>query len=215
MQRVVPLIVLWSSLSACQQNATPDVVSIAQRAMPAVVNVVGGVDGTESLGSGFVVDRGQVATNYHVVAEREVIAIVFEAGAPIPARVVASDSEADLALLAYAADTDTAEALVLSPAAAEPGEWAIAVGNPFGLSRTVSVGVVSAVGRVMGQGPLADMLQTDAAINPGNSGGPLLNADGLVIGMNVAVVGRIGGSQGIGFAIPGHRIRAFMSRYSE
>ena len=111
---------------------------------------------------------------------------------------------------AVGVELEDAHALELAARPPRLGQWVLAVGNPFGLGRSVSAGVVSATRRAIGSGPLADLIQTDAAINPGNSGGPLLDAEGHVLGMNVAVVGRAGGSQGIGFAIPATSLQAFL-----
>ena len=155
-----------------------------------------------SLGSGFVFDeRGYVLTNYHVVARGSRIQVSFEDGTDFTAKVVGTDPGGDLAVLKIqdekkfpAAPLGTSGDLML-------GEPAIAIGNPFGLNQSVSIGVVSALHRpVRAEGhSYYDFIQTDASINPGNSGGPLLNADGNVIGVTSAVLAT---GQGIGFAIP-------------
>lgn len=207
---------LFLLLSAgCQRPL--DFAAIAERALPAVVNIAAPrIAGTAispgtsidndvtSIASGFLVGPDSVVTNLHAIAGQEVILVVFAAGTPMVATLVKSYENSDLALLRIA--PVQALPLTISRSAPRAGDWAVALGNPFGLSRTVSVGVVSATERVIGSGPLADLLQTDAAINPGNSGGPLLDASGEVIGVNVAVVGRVGGSQGIGFAVPAKRV---------
>ncbi len=163
---------------------------------------------TNSLGSGVVIDpRGYVVTNYHVIERGSRIKVGFSDGRELVAKVVGTDPQSDLAVLQVKAD---APLPVLPLAAGEPmiGETAIAIGNPYGLSHTVTAGVVSALHRQLKteQASFYDFIQTDAAINPGNSGGPLLNADAEIIGINTAIYG--GDAKGIGFAIPAERVRA-------
>lgn len=169
----------------------------------------------QGLGSGFVISEdGYIVTNDHVAGNAARITIAFPNGTQMPARLVGSDPETDIALLKvepteplpYLGFEETGSAIV--------GEWAIALGNPFGLFEaaepTVTVGVVSAIGRDFPaqQGrTFRDMIQTDAAINSGNSGGPLVDALGRVIGMNTFIFSRTGGSVGLGFAVPTWRIR--------
>ena len=168
----------------------------------------------QGLGSGFVVSPdGYIVTNDHVAGNATKITIAFADGRQLPAELVGSDPETDIALLKVTAteplpylDYETREGAIV-------GEWAIALGNPFGLFEatepTVTVGVVSAVGRDFPaqQGrTFRDMIQTDAAINSGNSGGPLVDALGRVIGMNTFIFSRSGGSVGLGFAVPAWRI---------
>jgi len=161
-----------------------------------------------SLGSGFIIDSdGFVVTNNHVVQEADEIKVTTADGRSFDVEVVGKDPKTDLALLKIKGkgpfpylsfgDSDTLRV----------GEWVIAVGNPFGLSHTVTVGIVSAKGRTIRQGPYDDFIQTDASINPGNSGGPLLNVRGEVIGVNTAIFSRTGQSAGIGFAIPSNLAR--------
>ena len=161
-----------------------------------------------SLGSGVVIDpRGYVVTNYHVIARGSRVKVGFADGRELVARVAGTDPQSDLAVLVVKAD---APLPALALAAGEPmiGETAIAIGNPYGLSHTVTAGVVSALHRQLKarDASFYDLLQTDAAINPGNSGGPLLNVDGEIIGINSAIYG--GDAKGIGFAIPAERVRA-------
>jgi S1-C subfamily serine protease len=162
-----------------------------------------------SLGSGVIVDpRGYVVTNYHVIARGSRIKVALADGRELLARVVGTDPRSDLAVLEVERQDD--EPLPAAPLAeGEPmiGETAIAIGNPFGLSHTVTAGVVSALHRQLrgDEGTFYDLVQTDAAINPGNSGGPLLNVDAEVIGINTAIYG--GDAKGIGFAIPAERVR--------
>jgi Do/DeqQ family serine protease len=155
-----------------------------------------------SLGSGFVFDeRGFVLTNYHVVARGSKIQVSFEDGTDYTAKVVGTDPGGDLAVLKIESDKRFPVAPLGSSNDVLLGEPTIAIGNPFGLNQSVSVGVVSALHRtVRAEGrSYYDFIQTDASINPGNSGGPLLNADGNVIGVCSAIYAN---AQGIGFAIP-------------
>jgi Do/DeqQ family serine protease len=155
-----------------------------------------------SLGSGFVFDeRGFVLTNYHVVARGSRIQISFEDGSDYTAKVVGTDPGGDLAVLKIESEKKFPAAPLGSSADLTLGEPAIAIGNPFGLNQSVSVGVISALHRTVHAENRSyyDFIQTDASINPGNSGGPLLNADGNVIGVCSAIYAN---AQGIGFAIP-------------
>jgi serine protease Do len=154
------------------------------------------------LGSGFIISPdGDIVTNNHVVDGATEIKITMSDGREFTAKILGRDPKTDVALLKIEARNlpliplgDTSEIQV--------GEPVMAIGNPFGLEQTVTTGIVSATGRVIGEGPYDDFIQTDAAINPGNSGGPLINARGQAIGINTAIVSRSGGSVGVGFAIP-------------
>ena len=155
-----------------------------------------------SLGSGVIIDpvKGFILTNNHVVANADEISVRLDNGKDYEAEVVGRDPKTDLALIKTKKKMDTTASEPLGDSdKAQVGEWVMAIGNPFGLERTVTVGIISAKGRVIGAGPYDDFLQTDAAINPGNSGGPLFNMKGEVIGINTAIVAS---GQGIGFAIP-------------
>ncbi len=161
-----------------------------------------------SLGSGVIIDpRGYVVTNYHVIARGSRVRVGMSDGRDLLARVVGTDPSSDLAVLEVKSDSPLPFAPLFQ---GEPmiGETAIAIGNPFGLSHTVTAGVVSALHRQLKTDEVSyyDIIQTDASINPGNSGGPLLNVDGEVIGINSAIYG--GDAKGIGFAIPADRVRA-------
>ncbi|MGH9388614.1 MAG: trypsin-like peptidase domain-containing protein, partial [Vicinamibacteria bacterium] len=163
-----------------------------------------------SLGSGVIIDeRGYVVTNNHVVENADDIEIQFSDERRFKAEVVGNDHATDLAVLKIKTDANEtfhhvdfgdSDALVV-------GEWVLAMGNPFGFGHTVTAGIVSAKGRVIGQGTYDDFVQTDAAINPGNSGGPLVNMKGQVIGINSNIISNSGGSMGIGFAIPSNMTR--------
>src|SRR5437660_239445 len=154
------------------------------------------------LGSGFVVNAdGYVVTNNHVVDGATEIRVKFADGRELPGRVVGRDPRTDLALLKV--EGHGLPTIPLGDSSAlRVGEPVMAIGNPFGLEQTVTTGIVSATGRVIGEGPYDDFIQTDASINPGNSGGPLLNVQGQAIGINAAIFTQTGGSVGIGFAIP-------------
>jgi serine protease Do len=155
-----------------------------------------------SLGSGFLVSAdGYLVTNNHVVAGGGEIVVKLDDGSERPAKVVGTDPLTDLALLKI----DAARVPVLPLGDSDRlqvGEPVMAIGNPFGLSQTVTTGIVSAKERFIGSGPYDDFIQTDASINPGNSGGPLIDSRGAVVGINSAIFSQTGGSVGIGFAIP-------------
>ncbi len=159
-------------------------------------------------GSGFIIDpEGFILTNYHVVEGAEEITVALEDDKEYTAEVIGSDSKTDIALIKISRENGGKKPfpfLKLGDSQnLEVGEWVMAIGNPFGLSHTVTVGVVSALSRNIGAGPYDEFIQTDASINPGNSGGPLINIKGDVIGINTAIIsGNSGGNVGIGFAIP-------------
>jgi serine protease Do len=153
-----------------------------------------------SLGSGFIIDReGYIITNNHVIEGASEIRVRLSTQREFEAEVVGRDSKTDLALIKVKSFQDLPVEELGDSDKLEIGEWVMAIGNPFGLSHTVTVGIVSAKGRVIGSGPYDDFIQTDASINPGNSGGPLFNMNGEVVGINTAIVAT---GQGIGFAIP-------------
>jgi serine protease Do len=154
-------------------------------------------------GSGFVIRKdGVVLTNNHVVENAKVITVVLSDGRELDAKVMGRDPKTDLAVLKIDPASGLPTARLGDSDALEVGDWVVAIGNPFGLSNTVTAGIVSAKGRTIGAGPYDDFIQTDAPINPGNSGGPLLNERGEVVGINTAIFSQSGGSVGIGFAIP-------------
>ena len=153
-----------------------------------------------SLGSGFIIDKqGTVVTNNHVVEDADEIRVILKDGQEFDAEVLGRDANTDLALIKIKVEKDLPTLQLGSSASLEVGQWVVAIGSPFGLEHTVTAGIVSAKGRVIGSGPYDDFIQTDASINPGNSGGPLINLQGEVVGINTAI---IAGGQGIGFAIP-------------
>ncbi|MDQ6994401.1 MAG: DegQ family serine endoprotease [Mariprofundaceae bacterium] len=155
-----------------------------------------------ALGTGFIVsNKGYIVTNNHVIKGADEIIVKTSNGKEYKASLVGSDEKLDVALLKIKAKHLHAAKLGNSDVL-RVGDWVIAIGNPFGLEQTVTAGIVSARGRVIGSGPYDDYIQTDAAINPGNSGGPLFNSKGEVVGINAAIYTKSGGSNGIGFAIP-------------
>ncbi len=165
----------------------------------------GGSQKVQSLGSGFVVDaeQGIVVTNNHVIADADEIEINFSDGSKLKAELVGTDTKTDIAVLKVDPKLKKLTAVKFGNSdQIRIGDWVMAIGNPFGLGGTVTVGIVSARNRDINAGPYDDFIQTDAAINRGNSGGPLFNMDGEVIGINTAIISPSGGSIGIGFSIP-------------
>jgi serine protease Do len=158
-----------------------------------------------SLGSGFVVDgkEGLVVTNNHVIEGADEIIVNFNDGTKLKVeKVLGKDTKTDLALLKIAPKKPLPAVPIGSSDRLKVGDWVMAIGNPFGLGGSVTVGIISAKQRDINSGPYDDYLQTDAAINKGNSGGPLFNMEGEVIGVNTAIISPTGGSIGIGFAVP-------------
>ncbi|HWB55917.1 MAG TPA: trypsin-like peptidase domain-containing protein [Gaiellaceae bacterium] len=176
----------------------------------------GGGGGT-ALGSGFVVDKaGHVVTNYHVIEGADQVEVNFSGEDNIPARVVGADPSTDLAVLEIDAQARALTPLPLGNSdAIRVGDAVVAIGNPFGLERTVTAGIVSALQRQI-QAPngytIDEVVQTDAPINQGNSGGPLLNAKGEVIGVNSQIESESGGNVGIGFAVPINTVKEVVSQ---
>lgn len=143
-----------------------------------------------------------ILTNNHVVENAQMIMVRLSEDEEYEARVVGKDPPTDLALLKVDARRRLPASRLGDSDALRVGDWVLAIGSPFGLEQTVTAGIVSAKGRVIGAGPYDDFIQTDAAVNPGNSGGPLVNTRGEVVGINSAIFSESGGSVGIGFAIP-------------
>lgn len=153
-------------------------------------------------GSGFLISQdGYILTNHHVVGNADSIDVTLQDGKEFKAKIIGTDPKSDVALIKIESE-DLPFVELGDSDALEIGEWVIAVGSPFGLQATVTVGVVSAKNRGVQIAEYEDFIQTDAAINPGNSGGPLLNIDGQAIGLNTAIFSQSGGYMGIGFAIP-------------
>jgi len=168
-----------------------------------------------ALGTGFIISEdGYIVTNNHVVDSADEVLVKMRDGSEHEARVIGADSKLDVALLKIKASKLKAVTLGDSEKL-RVGDWVVAIGNPFGLEQTVTAGIVSAKGRVIGSGPYDDFIQTDAAINPGNSGGPLFNSRGEVVGINTAIYSRSGGNNGIGFAIPINLARSTVDELRE
>lgn len=196
-----------SSLGAFEK----DIVAVVKKTMPAVVNISTvtlvedfffGIYPSSGVGSGFIIDpKGYILTNYHVVEGARKIDVTLSEGKKYSGRVIGYDRRSDLAVIKI--DADNLPSLPLGDSdKLEPGQFAIAIGNPYGLNRTVTLGIISALNRTIIEPNgvrLENLIQTDAAINPGNSGGPLINIKGEVIGINTAIKSD---AQGIGFAIP-------------
>ncbi|HET8791265.1 MAG TPA: Do family serine endopeptidase, partial [Modicisalibacter sp.] len=165
-----------------------------------------------SLGSGVIVSaEGYVLTNHHVIRGADQIQVALRDGREALAEIVGTDPESDLAVLKI--DLDNLPVISFAQSQdAEVGDIALAIGNPFGVGQTVTMGIISAKGRNhLGLTPYEDFIQTDAAINPGNSGGALINAKGALLGINTAIFSRSGGSNGIGFAIPTNLAREILN----
>ncbi|HYF55106.1 MAG TPA: Do family serine endopeptidase [Salinarimonas sp.] len=158
---------------------------------------------SNSAGSGFVIDpSGIVVTNNHVIGEANDITVILQDGTRLKAEVVGKDSKVDLAVLRVKTDKPLPAVPFGDSESIRPGDWVLAIGNPFGLGGSVTAGIISARGRNIESGPYDNYIQTDASINKGNSGGPLFNMAGEVIGVNTAILSPTGGSVGIGFAVP-------------
>jgi len=170
---------------------------------------------TSALGSGFIIDeKGVVVTNNHVIQGAEDIFIIMDGGEDFKAKVIGSDSEMDLAVLQIESDQKFKPVKFGNSDKARIGDWVIAIGNPMGLSGTVTSGIISAKNREIRMNRYEDFIQTDASINVGNSGGPLFNMDGEVIGINTAILGH-SGSIGIGFAIPSNSAKKVINQLIE
>lgn len=206
-----------SSLGAFEK----DIVAVVKKTMPAVVNISTvtlvedfffGVYPSSGVGSGFIIDpKGYILTNYHVVEGARKIDVTLSEGKKYSGRIVGYDRRSDLAVIKIEADNLPSLPLGDSDKL-EPGQFAIAIGNPYGLNRTVTLGIVSALNRTIIEPNgvrLENLIQTDAAINPGNSGGPLINIKGEVIGINTAIKSD---AQGIGFAIPINKAKQIAER---
>ncbi len=170
----------------------------------------------EARGSGFIIDAdGTIVTNNHVVKDAQSVSVTLDDGTVLPAKVVGRDSRTDLAVLRIDAGHKLPFLELGNSGAVRPGEWVIAMGNPFGLGGTVTAGIVSASGRDIGSGPYDNYIQIDAPINHGNSGGPLFSQNGQVIGVNSAILSPSGGSIGIGFAIPSDMVRTVVAQLEQ
>jgi serine protease Do len=166
-----------------------------------------------SLGSGFVIDAsGIVITNNHVVEGADEISVNFTDGTTLKAELIGRDPKVDLAVLRVKPTTPLVAVKFGDSDKLRIGDWVLAIGNPFGLGGSVSLGIVSARNRDINAGPYDDFIQTDAAINKGNSGGPLFNLEGDVVGINTAIYSPSGGSVGIGFSVPANTAKGVVEQ---
>jgi serine protease Do len=166
-----------------------------------------------SLGSGFIIDKaGYIVTNNHVIEDADQITVKLYDDKEFEATLVGRDSKTDLALIKIEGAKNLKPLKMGDSGDLDVGTWVVAIGSPFGLEQTVTAGIVSAKGRIIGSGPYDDFIQTDASINPGNSGGPLLDLEGEVMGINTAIVAS---GQGIGFAIPINLAKGIVAQLKE
>ncbi len=207
--RVKPAVVTITSKmnpSAEEERAVPTPFGMMRPDRPQRSRVV------EARGSGFIVAAdGTIVTNNHVVANARSVSVTMDDGTTLPARIVGRDPRTDIAVLKIDAKGKLPFLDLGDSNQVRPGQWVIAMGNPFGLGGTVTAGIVSARGRDIGSGPYDDYIQIDAPINQGNSGGPLFTQDGHVVGVNTAILSPSGGSIGIGFAIPADMVRTVVA----
>lgn len=224
------------------QGALPSLAPMLEKVLPAVVSVQ--VEGTaspaqdmpeelkkyfgdnapqeqaqpfEGLGSGVIIDaaKGYVLTNNHVINQAQKISVQLNDGREFDAKLVGSDEQSDIALLQILKPSNLTQIAIADSDKLRVGDFAVAVGNPFGLGQTATSGIVSALGRSgLNLEGLENFIQTDASINRGNSGGALLNLNGELIGINTAILAPGGGSVGIGFAIPSNMAKSSLSSLS-
>ncbi|MGH7845677.1 MAG: DegQ family serine endoprotease [Candidatus Binatia bacterium] len=165
----------------------------------------------QGMGSGFIIRKdGLILTNNHVVENAQEITVTLSDKQQYKAKILGRDPKTDLAVIKIEPKASLPAATLGNSDALRVGDWVMAIGNPFGLSNTVTTGIVSAKGRMIGAGPYDDFIQTDASINPGNSGGPLFNMAGEVVGINTAIFSQSGGNIGIGFAVPANLVRSLV-----
>jgi serine protease Do len=168
---------------------------------------------SQAMGSGFIIEKsGYIVTNNHVVEEGRKISVRLPNGREFEAHLVGTDKDTDVALLKVDGVNDLPTVAFGDDHHLRVGDWVVAVGNPFGLGGTVTAGIVSSIGRDIGNGPYTDYIQIDAPINQGNSGGPTFDLSGRVVGMNTAIFSPSGGSVGIGFAIPASTVKAMVDQ---
>jgi S1-C subfamily serine protease len=217
----IGILILILSLFSVEQafSVTEDEknnISVYEKVADGVVNVTSiavqmdfffNVFPTQGSGSGSIIDtKGHIMTNHHVVANAQKLEVTLADGSKWPAKLIGLDPDSDLAVIKIDAPKEKLKVIPMGDSKnLRIGQKVLAIGNPFGLERTLTTGIISSLGRTIRSevGTLMeDIIQTDAAINPGNSGGPLLNSEGEIIGINSAIISPSGGSVGIGFAIP-------------
>ncbi len=213
---MILLVVLWSGYAFSITEDEKNNIAVYEKVADGVVNVTStavqmdfffNVFPTEGSGSGSIIDtKGNILTNHHVVANAQKLEVTLADESKWPAKLVGSDPDSDLAVIKIDAPREKLKIIPMGDSKnLKIGQKVLAIGNPFGLQRTLTTGIVSSLGRTIRSESgmlMEDIIQTDAAINPGNSGGPLLNSDGEIIGINSAIISPSGGSVGIGFAIP-------------
>lgn len=196
------------SLMQAPIESLPSIADLVEDVSQSTVNIIvttaSGQTVSEGQGSGFVISpQREVVTNYHVIEGGQTIEIEFNDGRRYPAEIIGTDEETDIALLTFATDETIPHVSFHHGNDTRIGDWVVAIGNPFGIGQSTSLGVVSAIGRArVDSGSFVDYIQTDATINRGNSGGPLFNLSGDVIGVNSAIYSPTGASVGIAFVIP-------------
>lgn len=218
-------IFLLCILLSFEANALESFAPVVDKVMPSVVNIstqmrenedspeienslIFSNDGHVSLGSGFFADNeGYVLTNRHVIEKAKKIKVTTFDGKTYDAEIKGEDKILDVALIKINPQIEITAAQIADSDKVKVGDWVVAIGNPFGLSDTVTVGIVSAKSRNIKETPFDDYIQTDAPINPGNSGGPMFNLDGEVVGLNTLIFSKQGNSLGVGFAIPSNQLK--------
>jgi len=213
---LILLISLWTNHAFSITEDEKNNISVYEKVADGVVNVTStaiqmdfffNAFPTQGSGSGSIIDtKGHILTNHHVVADAQKLEVTLADGSKWPAKMVGLDPDNDLAVIKIDAPKEKLKVISMGDSKnLRIGQKVLAIGNPFGLQRTLTTGIISSLGRTIRSevGTLIeDVIQTDAAINPGNSGGPLLNSDGEIVGINSAIISPTGGSVGIGFAIP-------------
>ncbi len=202
-------------------TSLPSIANLVDRVSPSVVNIIVRTDTgettSEGQGSGFLISENlEVVTNYHVIEGGTTIEIEFNDGRTYPASIIGTDEETDLALLKIQTNEKIPHVNFHQPRDLRIGDWVVAIGNPFGIGQSTSLGVISAIGREkVDSGSYVDYIQTDATINRGNSGGPLFNLKGDVVGVNSAIYSPTGASVGIAFVIPHHTAERIITALRE
>ena len=204
-QELLQKIEILQYINGSSQPAFPKIYDLLKQSVVLIISETG-------LGSGFVIDKeGHIVSNYHVIEGAENIEVTFMDGTIIKASIVGTDAYSDLAVIKVEASPETLHPVVLGTSSElTVGEPIAAIGNPFGLSGSITAGIVSQVGRelsALGGYSIIDVIQVDAAINPGNSGGPLVDMNGSVVGVNTAIISDSGTSSGVGFAIPSDTVK--------
>jgi len=213
---IVVLIALWNTRAFSVTEDEKNNIAVYDKVADGVVNVTStavqmdfffNAFPTQGSGSGSIIDaKGHILTNHHVVANAQTLEVTLADESKWPAKLIGSDPDSDLAVIKIDAPKEKLKVILMGDSKnLKIGQKVLAIGNPFGLERTLTTGIISSLGRTIRSDSgtlMEDIIQTDAAINPGNSGGPLLNSEGEIIGINSAIVSPSGGSVGIGFAIP-------------